>query len=91
MFETGVWRPIGFASRYLTPYEQKYSTNELELLGVVWGIEYFRNYLYGRQFTIITDHQAIPSILRDNRGNKTYLTRMNRWIEKILPLHKSAP
>ena len=25
----------------------KYSTNELELLGVIWATEYFKNYLYG--------------------------------------------
>ena len=40
------WHPISFASRYLNPAEKKYSTNELELLAVVWATEHFRNYIY---------------------------------------------
>ena len=28
-----------FASRFLTPFEQKYSLNDLELLAVVWALE----------------------------------------------------
>ena len=31
------WRPISFASQYLNEAEKKYSTNELEMLAVVWG------------------------------------------------------
>ena len=31
------WRPISFASRFLSEAENKYSTNELEMLAVVWG------------------------------------------------------
>ena len=30
-----MWHAIRFASRFLTPFEQKYSFNELELLAVV--------------------------------------------------------
>ena len=42
------WRPISFASRFLNAAEKKYSTNELEMLAVVWCSEYFRNYIFGR-------------------------------------------
>ena len=52
----------------------------------MWGIGYFRNDLYGRKFTINTDHQAFMSISKVNSGNKIYFSRMIRWIEKILPL-----
>ena len=42
------WKPISFASRFLNSNEERYSINELELLGVVWSIEYCKKYLYGK-------------------------------------------
>ena len=45
--------------------------NELELLGVVWAIEHFKYYLYGKQFTIITDRQALISALNESERSKT--------------------
>ena len=65
--------------------EQKYSTNELELLAVVWSCEFFRNYLLGNQFQILTDHKAIVTALTENRGNKTYQSRLTRWADRMLP------
>ena len=35
--EGDVWVPIAFASRFLNDQEKKYSTNELELLAIVWS------------------------------------------------------
>ena len=57
------WHPFSFASRYLNPAEKKYSTNKLELLAVVWATEHFRNYIYGRYFTVISDHKALLTLL----------------------------
>ena len=54
------WKPIAIASRFLNSCEERYSVNELELLGVVWSIEYFKKYLYGKNFTVITAHRAPP-------------------------------
>ena len=36
------WVTIAFASRFLNNHESKYSTNELELLGVVCATEHFK-------------------------------------------------
>ena len=49
------WKLVSFASRFLTRFESKYSINELELLAVVWTIEYFENYVYGVKFKVISD------------------------------------
>ena len=79
------WKPIAFASRFLNSCEKRYSVNELELLGVVWSIEYFKNYLYGKHFKVITDHRALLSIMKENRSNKSYNSRLTRWVDRLLP------
>ena len=53
------WHTLAFASRFLNSVEDRYSINELELLGVVWSVEHFKYYLYGKPFTVITDHRAL--------------------------------
>ena len=75
------WRPIHFASRFLTPLEENYSINELELLAVVWAIEHFKNYLYGIKFQVVSDHKALATVLKGNKGNKTYSSRLTRWVD----------
>ena len=70
--EKDVWVPIAFASRFLNDQEMKFSTNELELLAIVWSCEHFRNYLLCNHFVVLTDHKVIISALKTNRGNKTH-------------------
>ena len=78
------WKTISFASRFLNPHESKYSTNELKLLGVAWAVEHYKNYLYGSEFEVITDHKALLSALSPNHGNKTYHSRLTRWVDRLL-------
>ena len=79
------WRPVSFASRFLNAAEKKYSTNEPEMLAVVWGSEYFRNYIFGRKFTVVIDHKALVSLNGNNQKNKTIFSRLTRWIDRITP------
>ena len=85
--ENNNWHPIAYASRFLNKNEQRYSINELELLAVVWSLEHFKYYLFGSNFILQTDHQALLSALKNNRGNKTYQSRLTRWVDRLLPFH----
>ena len=89
-FVNSTWHPIAYASRFLNNLEQRYSTSELELLAVVWTLEHFKYYLYGSHFTLQTDHQAFLSELKEKRGNKTYQSRLKRWVDRLLPFHFSV-
>ena len=55
-------KPVTFASKALTDVESRYANIERELLAVVYGYEKFHTYLYGRSFTIHTDHKPLESI-----------------------------
>ena len=79
------WKTVAFASRSLNNNEEHYSINELELLGVVWAIEYFKNYLFGKNFTVLTDHRALLLVLKSHCSNKSYNSRLKRWIDRLLP------
>ena len=79
----GNLKPIGFASKFLSDTEKKYALNELELLAVVWGLENFRLYIYGKPIELLTDHQALEPLIKRNRSNKTYSARLTRWLDRL--------
>ena len=61
--EDNEWVPIAFASRYLNVQEKKYSTNELELLAIVWAVDRFKHYLLGKELILATYHKALTLAL----------------------------
>ena len=50
------------------------------------GAEYFRNYILGRNFLIVTDHKALTFLLNgNNRKNKSMFSRLTRWLDRLIP------
>ena len=80
------WHTVAVASRFLNSNEERYSFNELELSGVVWSLEFFKYYLIGKSVTVIMDHRALLSIMKEHRFNKSYNSRSTRWVDQLLPL-----
>ena len=79
----GELKPIAFGSRFLNDCEKNYSIGELELLNVVWKLEKFRFYLYGKKVFLYTDHQALEPLIKRNRCNKQYSARLTRWLDRL--------
>ena len=59
-------KPIAFASKALTDAKCHYTNIEREMLTVIFGAERFRTYVYGRSFTIKSDHKPLESISQKN-------------------------
>uniref|UniRef100_A0A0G4I064 Reverse transcriptase RNase H-like domain-containing protein n=1 Tax=Chromera velia CCMP2878 TaxID=1169474 RepID=A0A0G4I064_9ALVE len=77
--EEGHERPIAFASRTMTDLEKKWSIMEREALALVYAVDVFKAYLYGRRFIVITDHRSLQHI----HMQKDSQPRVMRWSLKL--------
>ena len=78
--EEGRPHPIAFYSRKLRDAELNYPPIDSEALAVVEAVRHFDAYIYGRHFTIFTDHQPLTSVLK----RKCSSLRMTRWWNELL-------
>ena len=78
--EDGSERPIGFVSRTLSPAEKGYSQLDKEALAIYFGVSKFHQYLYGRPFTIFSDHKPLIYLFGEHRGIPPMASsRIQRW------------
>ena len=68
---------IAYGGRSLTPVEQRYSQTEREALACVWGCQHFHLYLFGKAFTLVSDHRCLESIF--NNTKQIQSARLERW------------
>ena len=57
-------QPIAYASKALTPTQQKYAQIEKEFLAVVFGCAKFAEYIVGRNVTVESDHKLLEAIMK---------------------------
>ena len=66
--DDGEEKPIAYASRSLSASEQNYSMIEKEALTIVFGIKKVHQYLFGRRFSLLTDHRPLTLLLGPKHG-----------------------
>lgn len=71
--------PVAYASRTLNESERNYSTIEKELLAIVYACKYFRPYIFGTKFNIITDHKPLQWLM----SLKEPTSKLIRWQLKL--------
>uniref|UniRef100_A0A1X7TIX9 Integrase catalytic domain-containing protein n=1 Tax=Amphimedon queenslandica TaxID=400682 RepID=A0A1X7TIX9_AMPQE len=77
----GQWQPISYFSQKLSPAERKYSTFDRELLAIYQAIKYFRHFIEGRTFYVLTDHK--PLTFSFHTKSDRYSPRQIRHLDYI--------
>ena len=72
-------RVIAYGSRYLKNHEQNYPTHDLELAAIVFALKIWRNYLYGEQFEVYSNHKNLKYMFTQRDLNM----RQRRWMEYL--------
>ena len=79
-FPNGDERPIAYASRSLNSSEKNYSQIEKEGLAIIFGVTKFYMYLFGRKFTLRTDHKPLLKIFApDSATTVLAAARLQHW------------
>ena len=71
-----VFKAIYYASKTFNEAQENYSTNEKEMLAIVFPCEKFRPYILGSHVVIHTDHAAIKYLMTKKEAKP----RLIRWV-----------
>lgn len=55
-------KPVAYTSRALTETETRYAQIEKEMLAMVYALEKFNQFTYGRHVTVYSDHKLLEAI-----------------------------
>jgi hypothetical protein len=73
--------PVAFISKKFSNTQKRYAIMERECLAVIYAVQRFAPYLYGRPFIIETDHQPLSCLKRSRIANG----RIMRWALALQP------
>ncbi|XP_058975615.1 uncharacterized protein K02A2.6-like [Musca domestica] len=80
MFPDNTMKAIHHISRSLTQAEKNYSQIEKEGLALIFAVQRFHKMLFGRKFTLHTDHKPLLAIFGSKKGVPIYTAnRLQRW------------
>ncbi len=74
-------KPIAYASLALTETEQCYVQIEKEMLAIVFGVERFHQYVYGREINVESDHKPFEVIMKKPLSSAP--TRIQRLLMRL--------
>ncbi|KAL3114325.1 hypothetical protein niasHT_011726 [Heterodera trifolii] len=79
-FPDGTIKAIAHASSALTAAEKNYSQIEKEALALIFAVQKFHKMIYGRSFTLLTDHKPLLAIFGGKKGiRQCSANRLLRW------------
>ena len=59
---------------------KRYSQLDKEALAIVFGVKRFHQYIFGRKFSIVSDHKPLQYLLNENRSIPAMASaRLQRW------------
>jgi hypothetical protein len=73
--DDGNLHPVQYTSKQLSAAQKKYTTQEIEDLGLMRCLTAFFIYLAGQSFDVYTDHQALLNI----KTSTSPSLRVQRW------------
>ncbi|GBG84053.1 hypothetical protein CBR_g37929 [Chara braunii] len=72
---SGLENVVEYASKSVPACKRNYVAPTGECYAALWGISHFRAYLYGRKFTLVTDHEPLLAL----KKSKDYSGMVGRW------------
>ena len=79
-YRDGSERPIANASKTLTATQRKYSQIQKEALSIIFALNKFHQFLYGRQFILVTDHKPLITLFGPTKAIPALAAnRLARW------------
>ena len=80
VMEDGTDRSIAFASRALTCCQRNYTHLQREALALICGVKHIYQYIFGRKFTLVTDHKPLTIMLGPQTAvSPMAAARLWRW------------
>jgi len=79
-YPDGSERPIANVSKTLSSTQKKYSQIQKEALAIIFALNKFHQFLYGRHFILVTDHRPLISMFGPHKETPVLAAnRLSRW------------